>query len=424
MKILAIGDIHLGRTASRLPPELAQRAKQFGPAEAWRRSVELALDRNVRAVLLAGDVVEREGDFFEGFNELSKGVRRLSEAGVQVIGIAGNHDVKVLPRLAEQIPGFLLLGAGGEWQCVEIVQGDESLTLWGWSFPQPKVTANPLPDTPFANEPGIRLGLLHCDRDAGSSPYAPVTRLELDRAGLDGWLLGHIHKPDNLSAELLCGYLGSLTGMDPGEPGAHGPWLIDISSGRVARVEHIPLAPLRFEPIEVDLSGIAGPVEVKDRLVAAIRALDARIAAGSSTADAIGLRVALTGRTRFGSAADMEISPDDRQDIYRSADGRRYFIEKLQTRTLPEIDLRELAKRPNPPGMLARRLLWLDRPAGHAERDQLVERALEHLAEEARKGIWGGLQDSAPTELDATRWLRDAGLRALERLLAQTEATA
>ena len=110
MKILAIGDIHLGRTPSRLPSELAERAKEFGPAEAWRRSVDMALECGVRAVLLAGDVVEREDDFFEAYRELSSGVERLTEKGVEVIGVAGNHDVKVLPRLANQIPSFRCSG--------------------------------------------------------------------------------------------------------------------------------------------------------------------------------------------------------------------------------------------------------------------------------------------------------------------------
>ena len=413
--------MHLGRTPSRLPPELAERAKRFGPTEAWRRCVEFALQHAVRAVLLAGDVVEREDDFFEGFRELSAGVDRLTQAGVQVVGIAGNHDVKVLPRLAEQIPGFHLLGADGVWQSTEIVEGDESLALWGWSFPQPKVTASPLPRKPFDRKQGINLGLLHCDRDAGSSPYAPVTSLALARAGLDGWLLGHIHKPDQLTVDSLNGYLGSLSGMDPGEPGIHGPWLIGISAGRPTSVEQIPLAPLRYETLEVDLDGITEPAEIKDRLLTTIRSLDARIGTHPTAPDAVGLRVVFVGRTRFGTASSQAISSEDRQAIFQGSDDRHYFIENLQTRTLPEIDLKELAKRTDPPGLLARRLLWLDEPHDNAEGGRLIEHAKERLTQEARKAVWAGLEGPLPTELEAAQWLRDAGSRALDRLLAQSD---
>ena len=183
MKILAVGDIHLGRTPTRLPLELAAQARRFGPAVAWERTVEAAIDAGVRAVLLAGDVVDRDDDFFEAYGQLARGVQRLADADIGVMGVAGNHDVKVLPRLAGEIPAFRLLGAGGEWEHCEIADGRESLTVWGWSFPQARVMQSPLPEAPFKRRRGLNLGLLHCDRGAGASPYAPVTGTELERAG-------------------------------------------------------------------------------------------------------------------------------------------------------------------------------------------------------------------------------------------------
>lgn len=420
MKILAIGDIHLGRTPSRLPPELAGRATQLGPAEAWRRAVDKALEHGVRAVLLAGDVVEREDDFFEAYRELSSGVERLTERGVEVIGVAGNHDVRVLPRLAEQTQGFRLLGAGGEWQCHEIVAGNETVNLWGWSFPQEKVSTSPLPGIPFDRRPGINIGILHCDRDGGSSPYAPVSSGELDRAGLDGWLLGHIHRPDNLTAEGLNGYLGGLTGFDPGESGQRGPWLITVAGGRIAEVSQIPQAPLRWETLIVDLSGISAPVEAKDRLLAEVRTLDERVGATPSGADAVGLRVILAGRTRFGAAASGEISPDDREHVYRGSRNRHYFIETLRTETRPEIDLQKLAERPDPPGLLAQRLLWLEEPEGHQERDRLVALARQRFDSVTGSPVWSDVNDETVVDLHPVTRLREAGYQALERLLAQT----
>ena len=71
MRILAVGDIHLGRTPSRLPPDLS--ARELGPSEAWRRTVEAALEEEVAAVLLAGDVVDRDDDFFEAYRVLEGG---------------------------------------------------------------------------------------------------------------------------------------------------------------------------------------------------------------------------------------------------------------------------------------------------------------------------------------------------------------
>ena len=417
MKILAVGDMHLGRTPSRLPPEL--HAPGLGPAEAWQRTVDAALGLDVQAVLLAGDVVDRDDDFFEAYRALESGTRRLADAGIDVIGVAGNHDVKVLPRLARHISQFRLLGEGGKWEPCRIGAGRDTVTLWGWSFPQPRVLASPLADMSFDPAPGINLGLLHCDRDAGpDSPYAPVSRGELERAGLDGWLLGHIHKPDVLTAASPNGYLGSLTGMDRGESGPRGPWMITVGDGRIADVDHLQLAPLRWEALDVDLDGISEPAEARERLLAEVVELDGGLASLPAAPNAAGLSVTLTGRTGFGSAALDQFSREDRDELHTGAAGTRYFIVSAHLDTRPEIDLEDLAGRPDPGGLLAARLLWLDRPEGDPERERLVDQARRDLRDQSAKAVWRGLAADGDAP-DPVAWLRQAGYRALDRLLDQ-----
>lgn len=422
MKILAVGDMHLGRTPSRLPEELVHRASDLGPAGAWKRTVDVAIGAGVRAVLLAGDVVERENDFFEAYRELEQGVRRLTEAGIEVIGVAGNHDVKVLPRLARHIPEFQLLGEDGQWQSCQIADGADSITLWGWSFSRKEIRTSPLAEQSFEVESGVNLGLLHCDRDAGGSPYAPVSSRELQQAGIDGWLLGHIHKPDALSVESPNGYLGSLTGLDRSESGTHGPWLIGINRGRIELVEQLPLAPLRWESLDVDLEGISDPEDAKGRALTALQELDRQITESpnslnlDASPDAVGVHVRFGGRTRFGAAVDDEFSGDHEKVIYTGTGNRDYFVERTSVATRPERDLEDLARQPTPPGLLAQRLLWLDEPEGHPDRDRLVAQAREALRSQAQKPVWNGLDTDDP---DPIEWLRKAGLRAMDQLLAQ-----
>lgn len=426
MKILAVGDIHLGRTPSRLPEELAGRASELGPAGAWKRTVDVAVGAKVKAVLLAGDVVERENDFFEAYRELEQGVRRLTESGIEVIGVAGNHDVKVLPRLAEHIPKFRLLGADGKWESWRIADDTDSITLWGWSFPHKEVSTSPLADQSFKREAGINLGLLHCDRDAGGSPYAPVASKELQRAGLDGWLLGHIHKPDALSVDSLNGYLGSLTGLNRSETGPHGPWLICIDGGRIESVEQLPLAPLRWEPLDVDLEGIGEPEEARERVLTALRQLDRQITETSvslglvAAPDAVGLHITFSGRTRFTTDVLDIFSGDHEGVVHAGSNDRQYFIERLSADTRPETDLEELAKQPTPAGLLAQRLLWLDEPEGHPGRDDLVAKAQEGLRKQGQKPVWSGLDADEP---DPVECLRKAGLLALDQLLSKSTDT-
>ena len=411
--------MHLGRTPSRLPPDLT--ARELGPAAAWERTVDKAVEAGVAAVLLAGDVVDRDDDFFEAYRALEAGVRRLTEAGIEVLGVAGNHDVKVLPRLAQHIPQFRLLGAGGTWESCRLGGNGEAVTVWGWSFPTAGTAGNPLQDRTFDLPAGINLGLLHCDRDAAAdSRYAPVASRDLHGARLDGWLLGHIHKPDPLSAESPHGYLGSLTGLDRGEPGARGPWLITVQGGRIAEVEHLHLAPLRWEPLEVRLDGSSDPEDARDRLLGAVKALDARLAALPVPPDAVGLSVQFTGRANFGNdALQKTISEEDRDHLYTGAARTRYFIYPLEADTRPEIDLEELARRPDPVGLLAQRLLWLDRPDENTEREGVLGNARRRLRDQAARAVWSGLEDGGGDVPDPAPWLRRAGLRALDRLLAQ-----
>ena len=417
MKILAVGDMHLGRIPGSLPTDLG--GSELGPAAAWDRVVKTAVSEAVAAVVLAGDVVDSDDDFFEAYRVLESGVRELADADIDIVGVAGNHDVKVLPRLAAQIPEFRLLGAGGQWESCRIAEGADAVTLWGWSFPQTRVSHSPLPKQPFERRPGLNLGLLHCDRDAGSdSTYAPVRGAALAAAGLDGWLLGHIHKPDVLTADAPSGYLGSLTGLDRSESDDHGPWLLTFADGRLDTVEQLSLAPLRWQALEVDLSDIEDAVRAKDRLLAAVRELDRRLASVTQPPSAVGLSVRFTGRTGFSHAAMAELSLEDRDHTYAGAAGTRYFIARLDTDTRPVIDLNVLAKRQDPAGLLAARLLWLDRPPGDPERDALVDAARRQLDDQAGKPVWQGL-NGTEGDVDPVAWLRRAAIRALDQLLAQ-----
>ncbi|MFW5878945.1 MAG: metallophosphoesterase family protein [Myxococcota bacterium] len=419
MKLLAVGDLHLGRRPPRLPEDLQPRASELGPAGAWRRLVEAAIREEVHAVVFAGDLVEREDDFFEAYDELYGGVRRLREARIEVLAVAGNHDVRVLPRLAREIPGFRLLGEGGVWEVAELKAAGERLAVWGWSFPERRFSRSPLPKKGFDLRPGLNLGLLHCDRDQSGGTYAPVSTGELAGAGLDGWLLGHIHKPDPLSSASPSGYLGSVAGLDPGEPSAHGPWLYTIERGEIAIVEQWVLAPLRWQPVEIDLTGIAEVEDARQRLVHRVRLLDGEIRSSSWKPEAVGLRVELQGRTMLGRAVRKLLSEEAPE--LTSGLTAHYFVESTRALTLPEVPLDLLEMRADPAGLLARRLCLLDRPESDPERLRLLESARRRLEARAGSDPYSKAETDELTDAAVADYLRRAASDLLERMLASEE---
>jgi DNA repair exonuclease SbcCD nuclease subunit len=418
IRLLAVGDMHLGRQPSRLPQEIAGEGRRYGPAEAWDRTVERAIQEKIDIVALAGDLVEQDDDYFEAYRDLRAGVDRLAEADIKVIGVTGNHDVRVLPRLAEELPDFHLLGADGTWESVEFGDGDERLTIHGWSFPGHRVTESPLAGHEFNHGGGLNLGLLHCDRDQHDSKYAPVTSGELRAAGLDAWLLGHIHRPDELTAENPSGYLGSISGLHPGEHGARGPWLIEIEHGRIARFEQWPLAPIQWQRIDLDLTALASPEDADGRLLQRARELEEELQTRQLPPLALGIRIRLTGRTGHGSAvADRlmgEVNIATTHQLYS-------FVEKVVVATRPAVDLEQLAKsrRGKYPGLLAKRLLLLDRPAHDDERRTLIENARRRLEVRVNEGRWTGLQKPSLDDDTIAEMLDDTGIRLLEGLLDQ-----
>src|SRR5690606_19409618 len=104
MKLLCAADLHLGRRPTRVPDTLLgspDLAAAMTPQAAWRSLVEHAVRERVDAVLLAGDLLDDEYDFFGMYAELRTGAERLVAAGIEVVAVSGNHDVAVLPRSEE-----------------------------------------------------------------------------------------------------------------------------------------------------------------------------------------------------------------------------------------------------------------------------------------------------------------------------------
>lgn len=429
-RLLFVGDIHLGRRPGSLPQaveDLGCRPADLGPAAAWRATWERALAEGVDAVVLAGDVVESVEDRIEGWAHLERGVRALAEAGIAVFGVAGNHDVLALPALADRIPGFRLLGRGGVWEIAACTAQDGSpFRLLGWSFPQQHVTANPLATLP-AELPGAGplLGVLHADVDARGSSFAPVPRAQLEAAPVAAWFLGHVHAPGALSAPRPLGYLGSLVGLDPGEPGRHGPWLVRLEAGDRVVPEQIALAPIRWERRDLGLTGIEGRDgaardALEERLLRALEELHEELRPDLGAARAVGCRFTLRGSCAAHREIADFVSSGRPADLYRQLDGVTYFVEKLIDDGHAAVDFDELAAGRDPIALLARRLRALER--GGAECEVLLARAAARFQPLSERAVpWGSL-DGPAREVDLRATLLRSGRRVLDELLAQRAA--
>ena len=423
LRVLAIGDMHLGRTPSGLPESVS--VAQLGPAQALQASVDLAISAGVQAVLFAGDLVEHEQDFFEARRLLRPALEQLIAADIEVLAVCGNHDASVLPTLADELPGLQLLGRGQQWQAHTLQHGSETLTIHGWSFDRHHVQHSPLAHSQPQRQPGVNLGLLHCDLDQAQSPYAPVSRQALQAQGLEGWLLGHVHGASALTIEDCLGYLGSLTSLHRNDLGARGPWLIEIEGGRLQAITQHALTPVLWQPLELDVTGVEELAPLRPLIDQAVQQLEQSLSAWHQPPRVVILHLTLTGQSTIGQALEAELLQWREAEENLSAGHRRQvFIDRVSVATLPVRDLAELARRSDHVGLLAQRLQVLDDPQSDAAQ-ALLNQARSVLASAHAANLWHLPVDDDDQALDDAarlRVLKEAGRRTLEALLAQEAA--
>lgn len=424
VSILAIGDVHLGAPCSGVPRGISSWGVDPGeltPVAALRRSVDFAIRQHVHAVLFAGDVVESTNARFEAMLPLEEGVRQLLEAGIEVIAVAGNHDVEALPRLAALVDGFTLLGAGGRWEARMISKDRRPVAqVVGWSFHERFMRQSPVAELlrdplESPSPPVPRIGLLHADLDAPGGHYAPIRRAEIEESGCDAWLLGHVHRPSlersSTTAESWpCGYLGSLVGLDPSETGPHGPWLLTVANDGVMDLRQIPLAPLRWEQAAVSVEGLDHVEDLPDRLLSEAERVVGRLGEHAVLPRALGLRVQLTGTSAGYDGIRRWIADGEWNSTGRIVNGTAVFFSNVVDSMDPPLDLAEIASGDDPAALLAQRLLILARDDARSK--ALLEEARAALSETAGEDVWLPVQDhrNAPDPL-SDHALRDLLLR-------------
>jgi len=405
LTILAIGDIHLGTIPSQLPEDLSDIGVQkddLTPVAAWKSAVDHAVKNQVDAVLLAGDVVESTNARFEAMVPLEQGVKKLIKNNIQVIAVAGNHDTDALPRLAKLIDGFCLLGEHGEWEKTILSKDGKPLaTIVGWSFPERHVRDNPIAILDqqalgLASQTFCKIGLLHGDLDAAGGRYAPIKTSDLRSSGFDAWLLGHIHRPSlpqtiDKSAGDLIGYLGSLVGLDPTETGPHGPWILKISATGVHEIRQIPIAPLRWEKVDIPTDHVENTEELSDLLLERAAQTVQKIKDDGTVPHVLGIRATLTGRCSCHREIQSWIDKKEFKKIKRLADKTLIFYNNIFNLSDTKINIEEIASGDDPAALLAQRILALEN--NQPEAVQLIRQGRIHLEGVASEGCWGPVGD-------------------------------
>ena len=264
-------DIHLDsplRSLALRDPDLAE---LIGNAtrRALVRIVDLCLEEQVDALLLAGDLYDGDQTSMKTARFLADQIRKLHEAGIRVFVIRGNHDA--LSRITKELtfPDSVTLFTGrANAVAIERARGELPVVVHGVSFAEAHAPESLLGKYRPPIEGAVNIGLMHTSLDGspGHDPYAPCRTADLHASGFRYWALGHIHMRTTLDGDATIVMPGMPQGRDINEAGPKSVSLVTVRDDRSVLVEERLTSVAQFERVAVDLSdvedwaGIAGAV--------------------------------------------------------------------------------------------------------------------------------------------------------------------
>ena len=343
LRFIHTGDLHLDspfQGIAQTAPEHVVSTLRDATLRSWDRIVGLAIDEQVDAVLVAGDVFEGANRTLRGQVAFRDGLVRLANQRIPSFVVTGNHDPLSGWEPAVAWPELAWRFGATEVAARPILRdGLEIAQVHGISYAVRDVTRN-LAST-FRRGPDDRfaIGLLHANVGGieGYANYAPCSMSDLLASGMDYWALGHIHKHAILRAAApTVVYCGNPQGRDPGEADPRGCYIVEVDSTGTVRPEFRAMDVVRWQRITVAIDRIAGEDDLVQSVGAAVE--QAADAAGRS----IVAIVTLTGRgsqhaslQRVGVLADLHGLVRQRFGI-----GEPFaWLELIRDETRPTIDL-------------------------------------------------------------------------------------
>ena len=426
IKVLATGDIHIGRKSSSIPQGMEVGAAKY----TWNNIVEYAIRNDVDVLALTGDVVDQDNRFFEAIGPLQTGFEKLRRSKISVYMVAGNHDFDVLPQLinTERYDNIHLLGTDGVWEKEMFSKNGEQLQFVGWSFPSRHISEDPLLsfDSSKVDLNITTIGLVHGDVNVPESKYAPIDLNNFLSTSVNVWVLGHIHKPHTLrESDPAVFYPGSPHALSPKEQGKHGPVLISIRSQEDIQIKQIPLSPVRYENLFIDITNYTDESAVRDAVTSKLFEDAQSKNEGLEKVSFLIYDVTLIGHHSEIKALGKWVNPivsDYDQEIDYSE--TRISVRKIIIDVQAKVDnLEELAQESSPAGFLARSIIALQNRETTEFTDTLLEEWKLIHGSIKRVGTYQPLRTAEGHQLDqgSEQYILNECNRLLTELIGQQQ---
>ncbi len=344
---LHCADLHLGapfRGLSEIPPDLGERLRE-APILALDRVVAAALERRVAAVLVCGDLFDAEDRNLRAQIQLRDRLRRLDDAGIPTLVVAGNHDPLGSAVSSIEYPESVHF-FDTEVEAVPLSRGGETLAhVYGVSYGAASVAENLATRFPAHPQGPFSIAMLHTNVGARAEhgAYAPCSLPDLESRGFDYWALGHVHKRETLRAESpVVHYPGNTQGLHMREVGPRGATIVEVSPSGGVSLTPVWTDAVRWHRVRSSIKGIASI----DDVLAGFAQISSRTAAEAPDR----LHIMLWTLTGSGEVHDSLRRPGLVAELLQSlreehapdlAPGA-IWLQRLDVATRPLRDIREL----------------------------------------------------------------------------------
>lgn len=346
VRLLHLADVHLDTAFEGRSAALREHLRD-ALRTAFERAVDCAIDEEVHAVLLAGDLFDddRLSVATEAF--LVDQVERLDEAGIDTVYVTGNHDPGGSGFRAAKIdwPERFHYVDDRTPTTVELTNSDGTIraTVVAAGHVDTHEEANLAARFPEATGPEPTIGLLHAhvtsaEQVEAHDRYAPCSVEDLRAPGYDYWALGHIHTRQCVDSDAEAWYPGNLQSRSPRETGPRGGLLVtlqpDRSTGR-CQCEFRSFAPTRWEHLTLD---DLAPVETVQALVERVNTRFQDTARDATATDWL-LRVTLRGPCPLADELASPEQVEELEDVLsRRVSGSVRDVEVRTRHLVPPVD--------------------------------------------------------------------------------------
>ena len=258
-RFIHTADIHLDSPLLSLALREPEAANSIANAtrQSFKSIIDLCLDEQVDALLIAGDLYDSGHHSMKTAGFLTNQLRRLTDAKIAVFIIRGNHDaISKITRQLQLPDGVHVFGPRHSTFHMD----DKNVAIHGVSFAKPDSPESLLPGfaAPIANI--INIGMLHTSLSGalGHDDYAPCKLTDLVAQGYDYWALGHIHKREvHAQGANFVVMPGIPQGRHINEAGPKSVTLVTIDDNGSISIDERQTSLAQFERVTINIAGVS-----------------------------------------------------------------------------------------------------------------------------------------------------------------------